>query len=853
MKPALPGSLARLLIHPWIWRMAWRDSRRERRRLAVFAASIVIGIAALVSIHALRASLERGIALQARELLGSDLQISSRTPFDHHARAAFAAESVQLDLETNFTTMMTFPSGEARLVQLRLLGGGFPFYGEVATAPAGAWAALGRSAAPVLLLEPALLDQFGVAAGDRVRLGDAELAIDGTVQQTAPRTGRFAGFAPDVYANRAALDATGLLERTRLAGYHAHLRLPAGADPSRVAGRLSALFPDAGWEIETPESRRDQLGDVLDRFEQFLSLVALFSLVLGAIGVASAMQAQIRRRRRSIAILRSLGLSSHGALAVYFVQAAILALLATLAGVVLAVALHAGIVAWFRADLPVALGLLPSAAVVLRTAAVGLLACLGFALLPLMQVRDIPPLAVLRDSAPGSGRARFLLRTVPVVLFLFLLLTLLSVLGSSSLTRGLAFPLGLAGIFLLLLLSGKILLAAARAATRILPDYLARQGLANLFRPQNQTMLFVVSLGLGVCLLGLTVLARAQILQQIAITEAGAGPNLYLVDVQPDQTDGLRELLAARELPVLESAPMVAMRLVEVNGTGVRELREEGRVPAWVLRREFRSSYRETLNDTERALAGTWPPLATDSPGPVPLSLETGMARDLGVGLGDRLTVDIQGRRLEAEIVHLREVDWSRLNLNFFMLFPRGVLENAPGFHVMTTRLPEGATSGRLQADVAAQFPNVSAIDLALILTTVRELLGRVGQAVQVLSSFTLVAGIFIMIGIFLNGREQRAHDAVLLRTLGASTRQLRTILCVEFGVLGLLAALAGTALAVGAHQLVARFAFSADPVFPWWPLAVLGAGAVVLSLLMGALLSRGVCRAAPLSILRRE
>ena len=853
MTSPLPRRLSRLLVHPWIWRMAWRDSRRERRRLAVFAASVVVGISALVSIHALRASLERGIGLQTRELLGSDLQISARAPFDDLSRAAFAIESEEIDYETNFTTMMTFPSGEARLVQLRVLGGRFPFYGPVRTEPADSWPALGEQTTPILFLEPALLDQFDVARGDTLRLGQADLHISGTVLQAAPRTGRFAGFAPDVYANRAAMEATGLLDRTSLAGYHAHLRLAPGADPARVAARLDAMFPQRGWEMETPESRREQIGEVLNRFEQFLSLVALFSLMLGAIGVASAMHAQIRRRRPSIAILRCLGLAPQGALAIYLVQAAALGLAATLIGVVVGTALHAGVVAWFREVLPVALAVWPAGDVLVRTAGAGFLACLGFALLPLLQVREVPPLAVLREQLVGGSRRRMILRSLPVVVFLLALLTALSLPGSTSWQRGLAFPLGLAGIFVLLLLAGHLLMLAARGGSRAPLGYLTRQGLANLFRPQNQTLLFVVSLGLGVCLLSLTLLARAQILRQIAITESGAGPNLYLVDVQPDQTEGLRTLLTRQGLPVLESAPMVAMRLVSVNDTAVRTLRDEGRAPAWVLRREFRSSYRPILNDTERTVAGAWPPGPWDGSGPVPFSLETGMAGDLGIGLGDRLVVDIQGRLLEAQVVHLREVDWSRLNLNFFMLFPPGVLEEAPGFHVMTTRLPEETTSGRLQAAVAGEFPNISAIDLTLILETVRELLGRVAQAVQVLSAFTVAAGVFIMIGIFLNGREQRAHDAVLLRTLGASTRQLRTILCVEFGVLGLLAALAGGALALGAHVLVARLAFSADPVIPVLPVALVILGAAALSLVMGGLLSRGVCQASPLSILRRE
>ena len=187
------------------------------------------------------------------------------------------------------------------------------------------------------------------------------------------------------------------------------------------------------------------------------------------------------------------------------------------------------------------------------------------------------------------------------------------------------------------------------------------------------------------------------------------------------------------------------------------------------------------------------------------------------------------------------------------MIFPPGVLEDAPGFHVVTTRLPEGTTSGRLQAAIAEKFPNISAIDLSLILATVRELLGQVGQAVQVLSAFTVAAGLFIMTGIFLNGREQRVHDAVLLRTLGASTRQLRTILCVEFGVLGFLAALSGSLLALGAHLFIARFALSAEPVIPLGSVVLVLCGAAALSMLMGGLLSRGVCHAPPLSILRRE
>ena len=706
---------------------------------------------------------------------------------------------------------------------------------------------------PALFLETALLEQFGAEVGDRVLLGEAEVPITGRVTKPAPRIGRFAGFAPDAYINPAALEASRLLDRTSLTRYYAHLLLKDGVDPDDLSKRLREGFPEAGLRFETPESRREQLGEILDRFERFLSLIALFSLVLGAIGVASAMQAQVRRREESIAILRCLGAPHRAAFAIYFVQASVLGFFGTALGAVIAVAIHAGIVGFFQQALPVPLGVLPDPGVVARTSAVGFIACIGFALLPLRRIRDIAPLAVLRGAADASVRSRRILRSVPIIIFLFAVLTTLAVLGSAGIWRGILLSLGFAVVFLLLAATGGLLIRLARRIARAPVGYLTRQGISNLFRPNNQTLLFVVSLGLGVFLLSLTLLLRALLLDQIAVAESGGGPNVFLVDVQVDQVGGVRSLLGEQDLPVLESAPMVTMRLSAINGVGAAELRRRNAVPSWVLRREFRSSYRNELNATETGVAGAWPPEEWDGGEPVPLSLETGMADDLSVGLGDRVTIDVQGLPLETKVVHLREVDWSRFNLNFFMLFPNGVLEDAPGFHVVTSRIPDGRTSGELQAAVASSFQNVSVIDLTAVLETVRGLLGRIAQAVQVLSLFTVGAGLCILVGIFLNGREQRTHEAVLLRTLGATTRQLRTIFRIEFGVLGLLAAVAGVGLAVLAYYPLATFAFSLAPVFPVTALVGLLVGSCLLSVGMGSLLSRGITRAPPLAVLRSD
>jgi putative ABC transport system permease protein len=834
--------------------MAQRDTRRERKRLAVFAGSIVIGVGALVTIHALRASLETGVALQARELLGSDLQIGAREPLDREALAAVWGEAViEVAYETSFSSMLRFPESDgARLVQVRASNGVYPFYGDVQVEPAEAWAAM-QGEAPVILLESALLEQYGVEVGDVVRLGQAELRITGRIIKPAPRIGRFAGFAPGAYINGATLEASELLARTSLTRHYAHLHLAEGVDAAALAKRLQAAFPEQGLRLETPAKRQEQLGEVLDRFEQFLSLIALFSLILGAIGVASAMQAQVRRREQSIAILRCLGTPPQAAFAIYFIQASVLGLIGSFLGALLAVGIHAGIVAFFQDALPVALAVMPKWGVVLPTAAVGFAACVGFALLPLQQVRAIAPLAVLRGIDLRASGKRRLRQAAPIVGFLLGLLTLLAMLSSASAGRGLLLSLGFVLVFLILALLARGLIALARMLARGPIGYLPRQGISNLFRPNNQTLLFTVSLGLGLFLLTLTLLLRALLLDQISVAESGKGPNVFLVDVQPDQVAGAVALLEEQSLPVLERAPMVTMRIAGINGQGAGELRENDAVPGWVLRRQFRSTYRNELNATEVGVSGVWPPEAWSGDEPIPLSLEVGIAEDLNVGLGDRIRIDVQGLPLETEVTHLREVDWTQFNLNFFMIFPNGVLEDAPGFHVLTTRIPEGESSGPLQAAVAGRYQNISVIDLTSILQTVQTMLGRVARAVQVLSLFTVAAGLCILVGIFLNGRKQRRYEAVLLRTLGATTRQLRTIFSIEFGVLGLLAALAGGGLALLAYYPLARFAFSLEPVFPLVPLFALLATACLLSLAMGAWLSRGISRASPLAVLRSE
>ena len=846
---ALPRSLAAALLHPWTWRMAWRDSRTQRQRLAIFSLAIVSGIAALVAIHSLKASVQTGIATQAKSLLGSDVQISSRQPFSAEEEAKLAALARRVSHEIAFSSMLYFPTADAaRLAQVRGLDGDYPFYGKVQTTPADAWQRL-RSE-PGILLEPALLDQFQAKVGDKVKLGSIELPILGVVNKAPPRSSRFSGFAPEAYVRLADLARTGLLGTTSLAFHHLQLELPMTADPRETKRAIQAEFPDTTWRIEIPDDRRESLGDALENFQQFLGIIALVALVLGAIGVAGAVHAHVSRRVPTVAILRCLGCPGDLAFGIYFAQAIALGVLGAVLGAAIGIALHTGVLTYFRESLPIAVDPAPEWRVVVQTTAAGFAVCCGFALIPLLRVRRISPAATLRHGAAFDATSGAL-HAWPVYLLLAGLLVLVTLLNSSDWKRALVMVGALGVAFGILVAVAGGLIIAARRVVRPAWPYLLRQGIANLHRPHNQTLLFLLSLGLGTFLL-LTILLAGNLLhQRLTLAQFAESPNIYLVDVQPDQVDGVTALIAAQGLPLLESAPMVTMRIEAVRGVPVRELEKTHAVPKWVLRREFRSSYRDHLNSTETIIAGEWLASVPDPNAPVPLSLEADIAHDLGVAVGDELTLDVQGVPIRARITSLRQVDWSRFNLNFFMIFPPGVLESAPGFHVLTTRVPPGTSSGDLQRVLVHQFPNVSAIDLTLILENIRGILEKISRVISVLAGFTVLAGLPILIGTLLNGRDQRLRESILLRTLGASTKQVRTILIIEYATLGTLSALAGLLLAIAANSALAIFVFKAAP----WPdprlLAAAFAATTGLAILGGLALSRGVSRHPPLEILR--
>jgi len=838
----------------FILNMAWRDSRASRRRLMLVSLSVVLGIAALVGIGSFADNLKRTVELQTKALLGSDLTISSRQAFPAEAEAFFKTLGGERSDEISLGSMVSFPTrgDQRRLVQVRALEGGFPFYGELVTAPAGAMAKLadGKGA----LLEETLLVQFGVQVGDEVTIGRATFTVAGSLKKIPGESAAIAMFSPRVYVSRAALEATGLLKSKTFISHRAHFRLPATTDPEQLVKDMKEKFRKLHWQFATVEERKRDLGQVLKDTYSFISLVGFVALFLGAVGVASAMHVYIRQKLTTVAVLRCLGASARTSFAVYLVQGAGVGLIGALLGAALGVSVQLVLPAVMKDFLPFAVDFFVSWPAVGKGALAGLVICLLFTLLPLLTVRRVSPLLAIR-SAQGESAAADPWR---MALFFGIAAAVLgfAVWQTGHWTMGLGFTLMMALGFGTL--AGMALLVSW-TARRFMPrkplPYVGRQGLANLYRPNNRTVLLLLSLGLGTFLMLTLVLTRQTLVNKILGIGGGARPNLMFFDIQDDQAARVAAIVKAQGVPLIAQAPIVTMKLTSIRGRTAEDILKDDKsgIPAWTLRREYRSTYRSELTDTEKVTEGKF--IGTVAPGEarVPISVEAGLAKDLQLKLNDALVFDVQGVPVNAYVASLREVEWQRMQANFFIVFPEGVLEPAPKTFVVAVRAASPQESARVQQAVAKEFPGISAIDLTLILQTFMGIMEKVSFVITFMAAFTVVTGVIVLAGAVLTGRFQRIRETVLLRTLGATRRQLRQIQLVEYSVLGVLAAVTGGGLAVLANALLSRFVFKTSFLLSPVVLLVAVAASVLVTIVTGLVANRGIVDHPPLEVLRQE
>lgn len=493
-----------------------------------------------------------------------------------------------------------------------------------------------------------------------------------------------------------------------------------------------------------------------------------------------------------------------------------------------------------------------------------------FALTPLLAVRRVTPLATIRSDFEGGGGRRF--DSLAWILYLAIGAAIVgfAISQTQQLEHGVGFAVAV-GLVLLLLagLAKLIVYFARRWIPRALP-YVWRQGLANLYRPNNRTVLFMVSLGLGTFLVLSLYLTQHVLVTKLFPMQKANTPNAILFEVYPDQKEAVIGLMKSMELAVLQDVSIVNMKLAAIKGTPVEELHrqrggsrnngqaEEGRgrrgASGWVIGRQYRSTYRDHLEDSEELVAGEMHgPFTGSIDDVIPVSVEKDIADDMGVTVGDELEWDVQGMPIKTRVTSLRTVDWRRVQPNFFVVFPTGALEEAPGQHILATHVKDSAQSAALQREVVKQFPNVSAIDLTFIIKTLDGIIDRVTFVIRFMAMFTVATGLLVLVGTVMTGKYQRIKESILLRTLGASRRQVQRILLSEYLFLGLFAGLTGALLAIGGSWALARFMFKIDYSLAVVPLLVALGVVSLLTVVTGLIANRGVVTHPPLEILRSE
>lgn len=855
------------LFDGWTWRMAWRDARARRRQLALFAASMTLGVAALVAVASFADNLRAVVSAEAKGILGADLRIRRNAVMEEATRTAVLAELgevADLSREYSFASMASFdPDGEAntRLVQVRAVEGGYPYYGTVETNPADALEtfrahARARGQGYPALIDDGLLVQFGLAPGDTVRVGRNDYEIVGSIVQFPGQTGANSYIAPRVYIPFRSLDEALLDRGSRVnEAYYVALRADDGRDPDALESDIEALAADESLRVTTIDDAENSWARSIENLDAFLGLVGFVALLLGGLGVGSAIHVHVRRSLADLATLRCLGATEGRTVALVTAQVLGLGTAAALAGCVLGVLVQTvmpDVLADFLPmDVPVSLA--PGA--IATGLAIGVASAVLFALLPLADVSRVPPLAALRATVDASdlgdrGRGR-----LPIVVAVVLGVAAFASIQAHDIWVGLGFTAGVGVVFLVLSALARGLMSALRAATPSSWPYTWRQALANLHRPFNQTTSMMVALGLGAFLVLTMVQTERILIDQIDMSAVGEQPNLVMFDIQDDQREEVEALLDEQGLPVLDMVPIVTMRLASVAGRTVSELRDDPQreTPNWILTREYRSTYRDHLTDTETVVAGAFTPrvdVGTERP---PISFDAEIAEELGVGVGDEVVFDVQGVEIPTVIGSLREIEWRRVQPNFFTVFPVGVLDAAPKFHVAVTRAETREASAALQREAVRRFPNVSSIDLATILAVADQVLGRVSFVIRFMAAFSILTGLVVLAASLIASRDQRIEESVLLRTLGAVKRQVAAITRIELVMLGLLATAAGALLSLGGAWALSTFVFDTPFRVATGPWLIAIAVLSLLTALVGSLQTRGLHERPPLEVLRQE
>ncbi len=828
-----PGTVLMLAM-----RMLARDWRAGEQRLLALA--LVVAVASVTTVAFFADRVSRSLTSEANQLLGADLVVVSDKPI----AGRFMQAAQRLELST--TEAVRFPSmsqygGRTLLTEVKAIAPGYPLRGQLRIRSSEAGIDFKPGGIPVVgevWVDDRLLRRLGLKIGDRLGLGEREFTVAAMVSEEPESSAGFINLGPRLMMNAADLASTGLIQSGSRVSYRLFV---AGVAPMVASFRdIAAQLIGPGQRVEDIRDARPEIKSALERAERFLGLSALMTVILAGVAVALAARRYLQRHLDACAIMRCLGAAQGLILSLHVLQFMMIGLIAGVVGCALGFACQFVLAAVLAPVISVTLpapGLRPF----MQGMVAGFVMLLGFALPPLIALKKVPTLRVLRRDlgTPNSmGISAYALGGVAIS-GLVLWQAQEPKLGLYVLGGVLGTAAASAGLTLLVL---KLLSSVGRSA-----GLNWRFGLANLRRHRAGSIVQVTALGLGLMALILLTLVRADLLDNWRNSLPVDAPNRFLVNIQPDQVQAIAQFFTANNVTPPRLFPMVRGRLVEINGKPVSSRDYVEDRARRLVDREFNLSWTRSMQPDNSIVAGRW--FDSRDAGKAVISVEEGIAKTIGVKPGDSLTYDIAGSRFTAQIVSLRKVDWDSFRVNFFVVAPSGILEKFPASYVTSLHL--GAERSVLMDDLVRRFPNLLVIDVASILAQVKRMMDQVVKAIEFVFLFSIAAGLLVLFAALGSTHDEREFDAAVMRTLGASGRQLRAVQAAEFALIGalagLLAAVGATAIGYVLADRILNLPFTINP-WVWLTGLVVGAAGVTAAGLLG---TAKVLRTPPMQVFR--
>lgn len=837
-------------------RFAWRELRGGVRGFGVFIACIALGVMAIAGVGSVAASLADGIAGAGQTILGGDLS------FALVQRQASAAERAFLDAHGTVSAAATLRAmartggADMTLVELKAVDHAYPLFGALTTDPAMPLAALlaEQDGAFGAAVDPALLARLNLKIGDRISIGHAAIALRAVLTNEPDRIAGGIGFGPRVLISDTALRATGLVQPGSLVRWRYRLRLPAAASNDAALAAVKrdaeANLPDAGWDIRTRDKASPQLERGVEHFTQFLALVAVATLLVGGVGVANAVAAHLARKRDSIGTLKALGAGGGMVFAVYGAEIVLVALFATAIGAVLGAALPFAIASWFGAviPLPVTPSLHPG--VLALSIGYGLITALAFALWPLGRAHDSPVATLFRDQVTGERRwprPRYVIATAAAIGGF----AALAIATSTEPRLAAIFVASAAGTFVVLRVVALAVMATARRLNRPRSTAL-RLALANVHRPGALTPTIMLSLGLGLALLTTVIEIDGNLHREFTAALPEKAPSFFFIDIATADAGRFDGFVRAQAPGAsIERVPMLRGRIVAANGVAAADLRPAAG-SRWVLRGDRGITYAAAVPPGSRVVEGRW--WSADYSGEPLVSVESKSAHDIGLKVGDTLTVNVLGRNVTARIANLRAVDWENLGINFVLVFSPGSFAGAPVNDIATLTFADGGTTAEETAFIKAladAFPTITAVRVKDALNTLDAMVSKLILALRAASGVTLIAAALVLGGGLAASQRFRIYDAVVLKTFGATRARLLAAYTLEYALIGAATVLVGIALGALAAGLVVTRIMEFPFVFVPGEAAAAALFALFVTLVLGLLGTLAALGRKPAQVLR--